>query len=139
MYNDFLRKHPEIAKLYPSEVEDLTQEQVDNIYCQEFYKPGRVEAINSDRFAEHVFDTVVNPGIDSGPKLIQESINNVTGWNIGTKNGIGTETLSSINNLNNNQLQTVNDNLVDRRKQYYRERSKDKFKRGLLNRAELFR
>ncbi|MBR3676221.1 MAG: hypothetical protein IKN71_03705 [Alphaproteobacteria bacterium] len=138
-YDKFRERNSIIAGNYPQSVENLTQDQVDNLYCQGFYKPARIEAINNTPFAEHIFDSYINPGSGSGPRLLQESVNDITGWNIGTEGGIGTETVSAINNLTDRQLQMVNNRLVDKRKKYYQTRSKNKFKRGLLNRADQFR
>lgn len=124
---------------YPDDVRYLTEDQIDNLYCQEFYKKNRIEGINDDFTAEHVFDNAVNPGPAKGAVLVQKAINRTTGWNIDTNNGIGTQTLSAINNLSDDQLFNFNNNLVDGRKDYYNKNSPNAFKGGLINRANKFR
>ena len=139
LYNQFLQKYPEIAKVYPSKVKDLTQEQVDNIYCQEFYKPNHIETFNDNHTAEHIFDIGVNIGGSEGTKIIQNAYNDIQAQNIGIDGKFGTETVSAINQLQNDALSRLNNQIVNRRYKYYDSlKDKDKYP-GWYTRAKSFR
>ena len=139
LYDLFLQKYPQIAKVYPSKVKDLTQEQVDNIHCQEFYKPNHIETFNDNHTAEHIFDIGVNIGGQEGTKIIQNAYNDVNAQNIGIDGRLGTETVSAINQLQNDDLLRLNNQIVNRRYEYYDSlKDKDKYP-GWYTRAKSFK
>ncbi len=123
---------------YPEDVRDLTQDQIDNLYCQKFAKPLRVEAINDENLAENLFDTGVNVGVNRGVRLLQESINRATNQNVAVDGILGIETLSTINNLSAEQLRNVNNQMVEERKNFYRGLNKPQFINGWERRANRF-
>lgn len=119
-------------------MQNLTQEQIDNLYCQGFYKPLHIETINDDFTSEHIFDIGVNIGKTRGIPIIQNAVNDVTNLGISTTGGIGTETVSAINNIPNNDLLRFNNRIVDRRREYYDKLNNSKYP-GWYPRSELFR
>lgn len=140
-YNSFLAedKNKAFVDNYPKTVNNLTQEQVDNLYCQGFYKPNHIETFNDDFTAEHIFDVNVNIGGTKGSEIIQKAYNDINKPNISTTGGIGTETVTAINRLQNGDLMRLNNQIVDRRRQYYDgNRNRDKYP-GWYTRAESFR
>ncbi|MBQ4400033.1 MAG: hypothetical protein II830_01915 [Alphaproteobacteria bacterium] len=139
LYDRFLQKYPKIAKVYPSKVKNLTQEQVDNVYCQEFYKPNHIETFNDNHTAEHIFDIGVNIGGPEGTKIVQNAYNDINAQNIGIDGKFGTETVSAINQLQNDDLLRLNNQIVNRRYKYYDSiKDKDKYP-GWYTRAKSFR
>lgn len=138
-YDDFLKEYPTIAKVYPSKVKNLTQEQVDNLYCQGFYKPNHIETFNDNHIAEQIFDIGVNIGGPKGIPIIQNAYNDISNNNIRVDNTIGTETVSAINRLRDDELLRLNNQMVDRRLKYYDGlRDKDEYP-GWYTRAKSFR
>ena len=138
-YDNFRTQNPLIAQYYPPSVKDLTQEQVDNLYCQGFYKPLHIETINDDFIAEHVFDIGVNIGEHNGAPIVQKAYNDLSQQNISTTGGVGTETISAINNVQGDDLVRLNNKIVDRRKDYYRSKNNKDYEKGWLGRSEHFR
>ena len=138
-YDQFLHKYPKISKVYPNKVKDLTQEQVDNVYCQEFYKPNHIETFNDNHTAEHIFDIGVNIGGSEGTKIVQNAYNDINAQNIGIDGKFGTETVSALNQLQDDDLLRLNNQIVNRRYEYY-DGLKDKNKYpGWYTRAKFFR
>ena len=115
------------------------KEQVDNLYCQGFYKPLHNEIINDDFTSEHLFDIGVNIGETDGIPIIQNAINDITHQGISNTGGIGTETVSAINNVPNDDLVRFNNRIIDRRNAYHRSKNNRRFEKGWLNRSEQFR
>ena len=138
-YNSFRQQNPIIAQNYSENVKKLTKDQIDNLYCQGFYKPLHNEIYNDDFTSEHIFDIGVNIGGNNAPSIIQNAVNDVSNQKISTNGGIGTETVSAINNLKNEDLINLNNRIVDRREDYYRSKYNPSFEKGWLNRSELFR
>ena len=127
------------ANNYPSKVKNLTQEQVDNLYCQGFYKPNHIETFNDNHLAEQIFDIGVNIGSTKGIPIIQNAYNDISNNNIAVDGTIGTGTVSAINSLSDDELLRLNNKMVDRRLQYYDGlKDRDKYP-GWYTRAKSFR
>ena len=137
-YDAYKKQNPAFAKEYPESVEDLTQDQVDNLYCQGFYKPNHIETINDDFTAEHIFDMNVNIGGPKSASIIQNSINDISDEQVSTSGGVGTQTISAINNLTEDELRRLNNRMVNRRKKYYDSLNNKKYP-GWYSRANLFK
>lgn len=138
-YDNFRAKNPLITENYPQSVENLTQDQVDNLYCQGFYKPNHIETFNDDFTAEHIFDIGVNIGNTNGTPIIQSAYNDSSDKDIEVDGTLGTNTITAINQLQDDNLLRFNNNMVNRRREYYDKlRKKNKY-RGWYPRAELFR
>ena len=137
-YDAYKKQNPAFAAEYPESVEDLTQDQVDNLYCQGFYKPNHIETINDDFTAEHIFDMNVNIGGPQSASIIQNSINDISDEQVSTSGGVGTQTISAINNLSEEELRRLNNRMVNRRKKYYDSLNNKKYP-GWYPRANLFK
>ncbi len=120
---------------YPQHVKDLTEQQVDNLYCQEIYKPTRAEAIDNEHLAQTIFDTAVNLSPEKSATMAQRAVNAVTSSKIGTKNGIGTESLLALNNLSPTQIFSVNNMMSRIREDYYNKNTISKWLNGVIDRA----
>lgn len=138
-YTNLRRKEPIYRNNgYPVDVRDLTQDQIYNLYCQKFYKPLRIEAINDENLAENLFDTAVNTGVDRGVRLLQEAVNSGANRNITVDGILGTGTLSTINNLSSEESKKTGNQMVEERKKFYRGLNKPQFIKGWENRANRF-
>ncbi len=140
-YNQIMKKHGHEYPGYPKSVGDLTPEQIDNIYCHQYYLPAHIEAINNPHLAEHTYDMVVNPGYTASAPLIQQSINMSVPQEqqIDIDGVLGTDTVIAFNNLTPMQLYNTNNNMVDLRKDYYRSLNNPNFINGWLRRTENWR
>lgn len=131
-------KNRVISQNYPRSVQYLTQDQVDNLYCQGFYKPLHNEIINDDFTSEHIFDIGVNIGNTNGIPIVQNAVNDIHNKKIGVDGTLGTETISAINNIQDDNLVRLNNRMVDRRRKYYDNLNNSKYP-GWYPRSELFR
>ena len=100
---------------------------------------GFIETFNDNHTAEHIFDIGVNIGGPEGTKIIQNAYNDVNAQNIGIDGRLGTETVSAINQLQNDDLLRLNNQIVNRRYEYYDSlKDKDKYP-GWYTRAKSFK
>ena len=105
---DVLKKYPTMEQAYkPFEgatlndsLRNLNQDQIDNIYCQEYYKPYRIDDINNDRIAYSVFDTHVMSRPSTAANTFQKSLNDM-GHPVARDGVFGSETISALNQIAN--------------------------------------
>jgi lysozyme family protein len=83
-------------------IKDLTEYQAVEIYRRDFWKPYHDE-INSFQIASRLFDLSVNMGHKNPNKLLQRAVNDI-GGDIVDDGVIGPNTISAINNSDENQL-----------------------------------
>ena len=91
-YDGFKGKY----SLYPDEVKDLTAEQAMNLQCQEYYKPGRIEAINDANTAFAFYDSFFN-GYDETAKAWQQTLRGYGNPNLQIGGGVGSGTVNALN------------------------------------------
>ena len=134
LLGDLFKKYPMMEKAYkPNEnstlndtLKNLTQEQIDNIYCQEFYKPYRVKDIKDDRIAYSVFDMHVMTSPHNVARTFQKSLNEM-GYPVKQDGVFGSETVNALNQVSqNNQTNTFMENHLKPNRINYLDRLKDK-------------
>lgn len=85
---------------YPNvDIKNLTVEGALTIYTSDFWRPNRLDEINSQVIADAVFALVVNTGSSAGIKILQRALN-VSGSNVNVDGRVGVATLNAINNSN---------------------------------------
>ncbi len=118
--NTILKKYPSMEQAYkPTEgatlndtLRNLNQEQIDNIYCQGFYKPYRINEINDDRIAYSVFDTHVMSSPSRATNTFQKSLNDM-GYPVARDGAFGSETIKALNQVaDNNQTNSFMENYL---------------------------
>ena len=85
-------KYPE--KYLPSDVKNLSEAQVKEIYKSEYWDNTRIPEIKNDRIRDAVFDMNVMGGAG---KVVQCALNSFLGANLVVDGAIGSETIKSIN------------------------------------------
>lgn len=134
LLGDLFKKYPIMERAYkPNEnstlndtLKNLTQEQIDNIYCQEFYKPYRVKDIKDDRIAYSVFDMYVMSSPYNVARTFQKSLNEM-GYPVKQDGVFGSETVNALNQVSqNNQTNTFMENHLKSNRINYLDRLKDK-------------
>lgn len=88
--------------------------------------------------SEHIFDIGVNIGTPIGPAIVQKAYNDLMTPKIGVDGTFGTKSVSAINNIPNNDLMRFNNQIVDRRRDYYDRLNNSEYP-GWYPRSELFR
>ncbi len=116
-------------------IEQLTLDQVKDIYFIYYWQPCKAEYFDDTRLAALVFDLFFNQ-YSAGVKLLQEGINSFLpgAMKIDVDGGIGSETIAHANALPAAPL--VN-KVVDLRTAHFRKRVP--FLQGLVDRSESFR
>ena len=102
----YRNKYEDIARTYPANVKDLTEDQAMNLLCQ-YYKGSRTEAINDPNLAFAVYDSYFN-GDKNAVSSWQKSINELYPTNIAMDGVIGSELINTYNS----------DNITDRAQLY---------------------
>ncbi len=114
-----------------NDVKIMTRDQAMDIYYQKFYLPMRIEEINSDFLALHVFDHGVNAGKGRSIKMLQKVLK------LKPDGIFGPATLKAVNSL---ECGSCGNCFVEARIQFYSELCVDnpklmKFRKGWLNRV----
>jgi len=120
-------------KAYPhmseSEIRNLTQEQAEHLYFQDYWKKSNIDKVFDFDNAHMIMDTVVNQGNGGGGILIQKALNDL-GAGLKVDGGIGTATINAINTRN---PKAFRDTLYLFRKARYEELAKADPKYGTPN------
>ncbi len=144
---NIFKKYPAMELAYrPDEgatlndtLQNLTQDQIDNIYCQEYYKPYRVNEIKDNRIAYANFDTHVMSGPDSVARTFQKSLNEM-GYPV-TQDGIfGSQTINALNRVSadNKTDEFMEEHFKPNRMKYLRsQKDADKY-RGWFSRTRRY-
>lgn len=97
--NNVLGKYKAFQNIYPTQTKDLTQEQIENIYCQEYYKRMHGELINHPRVRDMVLDQNVMRDSKDFIKDLQKLLCKY-GANTQIDGVLGSETLNTLNTIN---------------------------------------
>lgn len=98
LYNRLKNKYPDFQNNYPEHVRNLTDEQIKNIYCQEFYKPMKGELINNDRLRNMIIDLSVLRGANIATSSLQNELI-FNGSNVTSDGTLGSQSVQAFNNL----------------------------------------
>jgi lysozyme family protein len=115
------KAHPDV------DIKNLTETQAQHIYYNDYYLHCKIDSINNDLLAIHMFDMAVNSGTNRAVKILQAVVN-------AEQDGvIGAKTLSLVNGYDYSQ-QYINARIA-----YYNHigsGSNAKFLQGWLNRVQ---
>lgn len=110
---------------------EMTNEERDIIYFENYWISGGCEAFNNNKMAVCHFDACVNHGISGATKILQEAIGGLT-----IDGNFGSKTLTAVNNSGDISIR-----LLDVRRNYYTnivKKNPDQavFLKGWMNRAD---
>ena len=113
---------------YPNlDIAHLTIEHAKEIYLTDYYLPMKIDRIENELLALHVFDFGVNAGITRAIKYLQKTAV------VGADGVIGEKTLTAVNS------QDLAQKFIETRKQYYKTIATGRntvFLKGWLNRVD---
>lgn len=122
------------------DIKNLTIDEAKAIYKRYYWNRCNLDEIKSYRISLHLFDIAVNCGVGTAGKLVQRAINETSKVKTSVDGVIGKKTIA---NINVSDIKTLNNNLVQKRIDYYNaivaaNPSQIKFLRGWTNRAKSF-
>ncbi len=145
-YNDLRQRAEYQGKQWPADVKNISKEQANEIYRNEYHYNFGFNKIKSDPVRELMTDMAVNNGYDIGANILKESLDQVLGPKdygkgptvIGPKMRAAIEEISA-----KGKTQNLVNKMLDIRDQHYKNLAQQpeqrKFLRGWLNRNDGFR
>ena len=98
MYERIRKNNPDIADKYPENVKDLSDDQIDNLYCHFYYKPNHGEFINSDRIRHMVLDLTTMRKSENAVRALQEVLI-AYGYPVEIDGILGSKTIKALNSI----------------------------------------
>ena len=130
-------KHPDFN--FPHNVKDLTPNQIQQIYGDEYYDNRRIGDIENARIASAVFDMGVMSNFNNVVKIVQKTLNDLMNTNLDTDGKIGKNTLSALNNIPHDKIDDFMQVLKENRIKYLRTVSGwNKYGHGWTNRTNRY-
>lgn len=108
--------HPEFN--FPDNVKDLTGEQAQQIYGEDYYDERRIGEIENERIAAAIFDMGVMSNFNNVGKTIQETLNDSMDANLKIDGKIGDKTIDALNNIPDDKIDNFMQDLKENRIEY---------------------
>ena len=108
--------HPEFN--FPDNVKDLTGEQAQQIYGEDYYDERRIGEIKNERIAAAIFDMGVMSNFNNVGKTIQETLNDSMDANLKIDGKIGDKTIDALNNIPDDKVDDFMQDLKENRIEY---------------------
>ena len=103
---------------FPETVKDLSPEQVQQIYMEDFYDERRIGEIKNERIAMAIFDMGLMSNFRNIGKMVQETLNDSMGESLKVDGNIGNNTIGALNNIPENKVDKFMDDLKENRLEY---------------------
>jgi len=133
----YIADHPRFN--FPSELKQLTGEQAQQIYSEDYYDERRIGEIENDRIASAIFDMSVMSNFTNVGKIVQKTLNASLGESLKIDGKIGNNTLNALNNIPDNKIDNFMQNLKENRIEYLQGLSGwKKYGRGWQNRTKKY-
>ena len=124
---------------FPETVKDLSPEQVQQIYGEDYYDERRIGEIENERIATAVFDMGVMSNFGNVGKMVQETLNESMGESLKIDGKIGDNTIGALNNIPADKIDKFMDELKENRLEYLQGLPDwDKYGRGWTNRTNRY-
>lgn len=129
--------HPDFS--FPRYVKNLTGEQAQQIYGEDYYDERRIGDIENERIAMAVFDMGVMSNFNNVGKIVQETLNESIGENLKVDGIIGNKTINALNSIPDNKIDDFMKDLKEKRIEYLRGLSGwTKYGKGWTNRTNRY-
>ncbi len=124
---------------FPDNVKELTGDQAEQIYGEDFYDDHQIDKIDNERIASAVFDMGVMSNFGNVMKIVQETLNDVMGSGLTVDGRIGPNTLTALNSIPDDKVDDFMDKLKENRLEYLQGLPKwDEYGRGWTNRTNRY-
>lgn len=132
--DEYNKKNPELN--FPSDLKQLSREQVDKIYKEEYYDAKRISEIHDTRIAFAVMDM----GVMTSPKgvgtVVQQTINQTQDFSVKQDKVIGSQTIDALNRIPENRKDDFVKQLIENRLEYLQGLKEwEKYKNGWIDRT----
>lgn len=124
---------------FPDDLKELTGEQAEQIYGEDYYDERHIGDIDNERIANAVYDMGVMSNFNNVMKMVQETINETTDDKVSVDGIIGDETLKALNNIPDNKVDDFMDALKENRLDYLHDLADwDKYGTGWTDRTNRY-
>ncbi len=124
---------------FPETVKDLSPEQVQQIYGEDYYDERRIGEIENERIASAVFDMGIMSNFGNVGKMLQETLNESIGESLKIDGKIGDNTIEALNNIPADKVDKFMNNLKENRLEYLQRLPDwDKYGHGWTNRTNRY-
>lgn len=124
---------------FPEIVKDLSPEQVQQIYMEDYYDERRIGEIKNERIAMAIFDMGVMSNFRNVIKMVQKTLNDSMGENLVVDGKMGKNTISALNDIPVYKVNDFMNALKENRIEYLRGLSDwEKYGRGWTNRTNRY-
>ena len=135
--NKYNADHPNFY--FPATVKDLTPEQVQQIYTDDYYDARHIGEIKNERIATAIFDMGVMSNFKNVIRLVQKTLNGSMGEQLALDGIIGNNTINALNDIPVYKINDFMNTLKCNRLKYLRTLSGwDKFGRGWTKRTNAY-
>ena len=129
--------HPEFN--FPDNVKDLTGEQAQQIYGEDYYDERHIGEIENERIVNAVFDMGVMSNFNNVGKIVQETLNDSMDANLKIDGKIGDKTIDALNNIPDDKVDDFMQDLKENRIEYLQSLSGwDKYGDGWTGRTNRY-
>ena len=124
---------------FPKIVKDLSPEQAQQIYGEDYYDERRIGEIENERIAMAIFDMGLMSNFRNVGKMVQITLNDSMGESLKVDGKIGNNTIGALNNIPENKVDKFMDDLKENRLEYLQGLSDwEKYGRGWTNRTNRY-
>ena len=135
--NKYNADHPNFN--FPEKVKDLSPEQVQQIYNEDYYDERRIGEIENERIATAIFDMGLMSNFTNVGKMVQETLNNSIGENLAVDGKMGNDTIAALNSIPDDNLDKFMNDLKENRLEYLQGLSDwEKYGDGWANRTNKY-
>ena len=142
----FKSKYPDISQNYPDKFRNLTYNQAKKIAKLFYFDKYRIKEIKHKPLQELMFDSFFNHSPNAPAIWVQQAINKHTYMTVTIDGVMGSETITALNKLSNEEVIKVNNAIVDMRLEDYKKEKNinpnpyyRNYTKGLPDRFERFR
>ncbi len=124
---------------FPETVKDLSPEQVQQIYMEDYYDERCIGEIENERIAMAIFDMGVMSNFRNVIKMVQKTLNDSMGENLVVDGKMGKNTINALNDIPVYKVNDFMNALKENRIEYLRGLSDwGKYGRGWTNRTNRY-
>ena len=124
---------------FPEKVKDLSPEQVQQIYGEDYHDERRIGEIENERIAMAIFDMGVMSNFKNVIKMVQKTLNDSMGKNLVVDGKMGKNTIKALNDIPVYKVNDFLDTLKENRIEYLRSLSDwEKYGDGWANRTNTY-
>ncbi|MCP4393002.1 MAG: hypothetical protein GY804_01850 [Alphaproteobacteria bacterium] len=136
--DNFKVAHPKMAEGFPKDVKDIAPKQITQIYRDDYYYDKRLDEIDDEHTARHMFDTYVNHSPKPPSEWLQKAMNEHAGTKLKIDGVVGSKTIKALNKATKDpaKRKAINNSIAEQRIEYYKTLPDAHIYKGWIPRAK---